>query len=129
VDIVCVHDAARPLVAAATVRGVIEAAFADGAATAASRPSDSVRQDDVGGGSSALDRGRLWLVETPQAFRREVLEAAHREAAGRGASYTDDASLVEAIGQSIRIVESVGRNLKVTLEADVALAAQLLRRD
>jgi len=129
VDIVCVHDAARPLVAAATVRAVIEAAFTDGAATAASRPADSVRQDDPKGGSSALDRSRLWLVETPQAFRREVLEAAHREAIGAGAAYTDDASLVEATGQSIRIVESVGRNLKVTVEADLRLAAELLRED
>jgi len=126
VDVICVHDAARPLVAAATVRAVVEAAFADGAATAASRPSDSVRQDDAKGGSAALDRSRLWLVETPQAFRRHVIEAAHREAARSGAVYTDDASLVEAIGQSIRIVESVGRNLKVTMEADLRLAAELL---
>ncbi|MFN2426824.1 MAG: 2-C-methyl-D-erythritol 4-phosphate cytidylyltransferase, partial [Candidatus Binatia bacterium] len=86
-----------------------------------------VRQDDAHGGSVALDRSRLWLVETPQAFRREVLEAAHREAARTGASYTDDASLVEATGQAIRIVESLGRNLKITREADVILAAQLLR--
>lgn len=127
IDVLCVHDAARPLVAAATVRAVIEAAFVGGAATAASRPSDSVRQDDGKGGSSALDRSRLWLVETPQAFRREVLEAAHREAARSGLTYTDDASLVEATGQSIRIVESIGRNLKVTVEADLRVAAQLLR--
>lgn len=127
VDVICVHDAARPLVAAATVRAVVEAAFAVGAATAASRPSDSVRQDDAQGASAALDRSRLWLVETPQAFRRRVIEAAHREAARIGAAYTDDASLVEAIGQSIRIVESVGRNLKVTTDADLRVAAVLLK--
>lgn len=127
-EVVCVHDAARPLVAAGTVRGVLEAAGLHGAATAASRPSDSVRQDTGSdGASTALDRSRLWLVETPQAFRRDILARAHREALAGGASYTDDASLVEAIGQQIRIVESEGRNLKVTLEADLALAADLLR--
>lgn len=126
-EVVCVHDAARPLVAAGTVRGVLEAAGLHGAATAASRPSDSVRQDTGSGASTALDRSTLWLVETPQAFRRDILARAHREAIAGGASYTDDASLVEAIGQQIRIVESEGRNLKVTLEADLALAADLLR--
>lgn len=125
--VVCVHDAARPLVAAQTVRRVLEEAALHGAATAASRPSDSVREDLGGGRSAPLDRSRLWLVETPQAFRRDVLERAHRAAAASGATYTDDASLVEAIGEDVRLVESVGRNLKVTIEADLLLAAQMLR--
>lgn len=128
VEIVCVHDAARPLVSAETVRAVLEAARACGAATAASRPSDSVREERDEGSSSALDRARLWLVETPQAFRREVLARAHAEAARRGAAYTDDASLVEAIGQQIRVVASTGRNLKVTVGSDLLLAADLLLR-
>lgn len=125
-EVVCVHDAARPLVSHDTVRAVLEAAEASGAATAASRPSDSVREDRPGGGSVALDRAHLWLVETPQAFGRGILEKAHAEAARTGRTYTDDASLVEAIGQQIRIVGSVGRNIKVTLESDIALAANLL---
>lgn len=127
IDIVCVHDAARPLVSVATVRAVIEAAGREGASTAASRPSDSVREDRPGGGSGPLDRSRLWLVETPQAFRRNVLVAGHREAAKARLAYTDDASLVEAVGQSVRIVETIGRNLKVTVEADLRLAAELLK--
>jgi 2-C-methyl-D-erythritol 4-phosphate cytidylyltransferase len=125
-DVVCVHDAARPLVSHETVRAVLEAAFASGAATAASRPIDSVREDRPGGGSVALDRAHLWLVETPQAFDRRILERAHAQAAQAHGNYTDDASLVEAIGQQIRIVGSVGRNIKVTLESDLALAASLL---
>jgi len=126
-DVVCVHDAARPLVSARTVRAVVEAAFTGGAATAASRPSDSVRADIAGGNSVALDRSTLWLVETPQAFRREILERGHLEAVSRGNAFTDDASLVEAIGHPIHIVESEGRNLKITLAADLMLAAELLR--
>jgi 2-C-methyl-D-erythritol 4-phosphate cytidylyltransferase len=125
-DLIAVHDAARPLVSAETVRAVLEAAAEHGAATAASRPSDSVREDRAGGVTAALDRSRLWLVETPQAFRRELLASAHRAAAARNAEYTDDASLVEASGAAIRIVETTGRNLKVTLPVDLRLAAELM---
>lgn len=124
--VVCVHDAARPFVSADTVRRVLAAAAEGGAATAASRPADSVREEREGG-SVALDRSRLWMVETPQAFRRDVLERAHDAAAASGSSYTDDASLVEAIGQPVHVVESTGRNLKVTVEADLLLVSQLLR--
>lgn len=127
IDVACVHDAARPLVAAATVRQVIEAAAAGGAATAASRPADSVRAEVEAGVTTALDRARLWMVETPQAFRLGLLKRAHDEAARAGREYTDDASLVEALGERITIVATQGRNLKVTLEADLALATLLLR--
>lgn len=127
IQTVCVHDAARPLIAPETVRAVLDAARSGFAVTAASRPTDSVREEREDGRSAALDRKRLWLVETPQAFSRAVLLEAHRRAAGTGSVYTDDASLVEATGQQIRIVETVGRNLKVTLAADLAFAADLLR--
>lgn len=126
-DIVCVHDAARPLTPASTVRAVIASAVRCGAATAASRPSDSVRIDE-GDGSRALDRGRLWLVETPQAFRRELLERAHAAAADAHVHGTDDASLVEALGQRVDIVETDGPNVKVTVESDLFMVAELLRR-
>lgn len=125
-DVVCVHDAARPLVAPSTVRLVLEAARFFGAATAAARPTDSVRQDLAEGGSRALDRSGLWLVETPQAFGRDLLEKAHRAASAAGLAYTDDASLVEALGVRIQMVESEGRNLKVTIEADLLVAATML---
>ncbi len=127
-EIVCIHDAARPLVSRRTVVDVLDAAFRSGAATAACRPSDSVREDLPGGSSVARDRSRLWLVETPQAFRRALLQKAHEAAAGQNESYTDDASLVEAGGQVIHIVESTGRNLKITTDADLILAAELLSR-
>lgn len=126
-DFVCVHDAARPLVSAATVRAVIGRAAACGAATAAARPSDSVRIDE-GERSRALDRGRLWLVETPQAFRRELLVRAHEVAAAAHVHGTDDACLVEAIGHRIEIVETEGTNLKVTVETDLLAVIELLRR-
>jgi 2-C-methyl-D-erythritol 4-phosphate cytidylyltransferase len=128
-EIVAIHDAARPLVAPDSVRAVMAAARDFGAATVASRPHDSVRSDVEGGGSFALDRSKLWLVETPQAFRRELIHAAHHAAIREGNEYTDDASLVEAAGHSVHVVASAGPNPKVTQPWDLVLAAELLRRD
>jgi 2-C-methyl-D-erythritol 4-phosphate cytidylyltransferase len=128
IDIVCVHDAARPLVDPLTVAQVLEAARSCGAATAAARPTDSVRRDIDAGRTEPVDRTTLWLVETPQAFRRDLLTTAHAAAAKSGATYTDDASLVEAAGTTIRMVPSLGRNLKITIETDLVLASELLRR-
>ncbi|MBI5504818.1 MAG: 2-C-methyl-D-erythritol 4-phosphate cytidylyltransferase [Deltaproteobacteria bacterium] len=127
-EIVCVHDAARPLAAAVTVREVLSRAQRSGAATAAARPTDSVRIEE-GEATRALDRGCLWLVETPQAFRRELLERAHREAERDRISATDDASLVEGLGQRIEVVESAGPNFKVTVEADLVLVREMLARE
>lgn len=127
-EIVCVHDAARPLVPAVTVREVLLRAQRCGAATAAARPSDSVRIDE-GDGTRALERGRLWLVETPQAFRRELLERAHEEAERAHVSATDDASLVEALDQRIELVETAGPNFKVTVEADLVLVREMFARE
>ncbi|MFQ5477067.1 MAG: 2-C-methyl-D-erythritol 4-phosphate cytidylyltransferase [Candidatus Binatia bacterium] len=120
-DLVCVHDAARPMVKADSIDAVLAAAERDGAATVASRPGDSVRRDDGDGGTVALDRGSIWLVETPQAFQRELIEKAHREAKAVGLEATDDASLVEACGSAITVLESVGANPKITRSWDLEL--------
>jgi 2-C-methyl-D-erythritol 4-phosphate cytidylyltransferase len=128
-DIVAIHDAARPLVALETVRAVVAAARDFGAATVASRPTDSVRSEVDGGGSFALDRTKLWLVETPQAFRRALFCDAHQAAARDRREYTDDASLVEASGHSVHVVASAGPNPKITHACDLVLAAELLRRE
>ncbi|HYC54468.1 MAG TPA: 2-C-methyl-D-erythritol 4-phosphate cytidylyltransferase [Candidatus Binatia bacterium] len=124
-DLICVHDAARPLIEPATVIKVMDEARRHGAATAASRPADSVRID-VAEGTKALDRRRLWLVETPQVFEASVLRRAHEHARAGGVEGTDDASLVEALGLEIRIVASQGCNLKVTNRADLIAARELL---
>ena len=83
-------------------------------------------REERGGATAALDRARLWLVETPQVFRRELLVRAHEAALRDERSYTDDASMVEALGAPLAIVEGRGRNLKVTVAEDLLLAATLL---
>jgi len=126
--LVCVHDAARALVSHDTICAVIAAGARSGAATAASRPTDSVREQLESGGSRALDRASLWMVETPQVFARILLEEAHRLARARGLDATDDATLVEQMcGADVVIVPSDGPNMKVTTRADLDLVALLCR--
>jgi 2-C-methyl-D-erythritol 4-phosphate cytidylyltransferase len=121
-----VHDAARPLVTRRLVEACV-AALGDGVdgAVAAARVSDTIKEaDDSGRVVRTLDRSRLWSIQTPQAFVASVL----RDALERGdlAAATDDASLVEAAGATVRLVEAPPENFKVTSGVDLALAEALL---
>lgn len=126
-QIVCIHDAARPFVTQPTIEAVLKAARTHGAATAGSRPRDSVREDIDDGRSRALDRSKIWLVETPQAFSYSLVRLAHERARATGLRGTDDASIVEACGgASVVVVPSTGVNLKITHPQDLEMARQLL---
>jgi 2-C-methyl-D-erythritol 4-phosphate cytidylyltransferase len=128
VSLVCVHDAARPLVTEATILRVLAAAAEHGAATAASRPTDSLRLEREDGRTEAIERGKAWLVETPQVFDYELLKRAHKRAAATRFVGTDDASLVESCGgTSVAVVESDALNLKVTRPEDLEIVSLLLR--
>jgi 2-C-methyl-D-erythritol 4-phosphate cytidylyltransferase len=119
--IVVVHDAARPLVTAELVRRCLDA-LDDGVdgAIAAVPVTDTVKEVEDGLVARTPDRGRLWAAQTPQVFRAEVLRRA------AGAAATDDASLVEAIGGRVRVVEGAPENFKVTRPLDVRVAEMLL---
>jgi 2-C-methyl-D-erythritol 4-phosphate cytidylyltransferase len=124
-DIVVIHDAARPFVTGELVGRCIEAveAGADGA-IAAARVTDTIKEaDDTGRVVRTLDRDALWSIQTPQAFRAEVLR---RALEGDITLATDDASLVEALGGEVRIVESSARNFKITWPEDLERAEALL---
>lgn len=118
---VLVHDAARPFVSEETISAVISAARESGAALAAVPLADTLKEADESGQAvkRTLPRQALWRAQTPQGFRREVLEAAHA-AAAKGA--TDDAMLVEAAGGTVRLVPDSSLNFKVTTSDDLALA-------
>jgi 2-C-methyl-D-erythritol 4-phosphate cytidylyltransferase len=126
-DIAVIHDAARPLVTADLVRACIAEVEAgwDGA-IAAAPVTDTIKQADRDGRVvRTLNRSTLWSVQTPQAFRAEVLRRA-LAADDDLAAATDDSALVEAAGGSVRIVEAPARNLKVTWPADLQVAESLL---
>jgi 2-C-methyl-D-erythritol 4-phosphate cytidylyltransferase/2-C-methyl-D-erythritol 2,4-cyclodiphosphate synthase len=112
---VVVHDAARPWCTPALVRRVLEAAEADGAAAAALPVDDTVHRASAEGLVAAtVDRRGLWLAQTPQAFRRDVLARAH----AAGLEATDDAGLVAAAGFAVRLVPGERTNVKLTRPAD-----------
>jgi 2-C-methyl-D-erythritol 4-phosphate cytidylyltransferase len=127
IEIVVVHDAARPFVTSAVISAVISAAARDGAALAAIPAQDTLKRSDHDSLVKAtVDRSRLWQAQTPQAFRTSLLREAHLSAASVGYRGTDDASLVERLGHPVRIVPGSSRNLKVTTAADMVLARALL---
>jgi 2-C-methyl-D-erythritol 4-phosphate cytidylyltransferase len=127
VEVVAVHDAARPLVTPALLDRCVEQLERWGCdgVVAAARAVDTIKEADAGGRVLAtLERSRLWAVQTPQAFRARALAGALAE--GDLASAYDDAQLVEARGGDVRIVEAARQNLKVTTAHDLHVAASLL---
>jgi 2-C-methyl-D-erythritol 4-phosphate cytidylyltransferase len=127
-DPVIVHDAARPLVTPAAVEGTLAALAGADAAIAAAPVADTIKEADADGSVRAtLDRSRLWAVQTPQTFRRDVLERALDVDDDTLAAATDDAWLVERAGGTVRLVSAPPENLKVTTAGDLHRAELLLR--
>jgi 2-C-methyl-D-erythritol 4-phosphate cytidylyltransferase len=126
---VVVHDGVRPCVTPGLVRRVLEGARAAGAAVAALPVAETLKRAAAGGWIAAtVPRDGLWAVQTPQAFRAELLREAHRRAAAEGVVATDDAALVERLGVRVRLVAGLPGNVKITRPEDLPLARALLAR-
>lgn len=127
VDVVLVHDAARPLVPPALVDAVAAAVLAGAPAVVPGLPvADTIKRVDADGRVlETPPRGALRAVQTPQGFRRDVLERAHREAPP-GTAVTDDAGLVELLGVPVLVVPGAEDAFKVTRPADLGRAEALL---
>jgi len=122
-DVVVIHDAARPFVTDGMIRRTVDAAFESGAAIAAVAAHDTVKRGDASGTIVAtLPREEIYLAQTPQAFRVDIL----REALAIGGDATDEAALVERAGHRVRLVAGDAANLKITTQADLAVAERLL---
>lgn len=129
-NLVAIHDGARPCVAHELIAECIRAAKDLGAAVAAQRVTDTVKESDDGVAiSKTLDRSRLWFVQTPQAFRVEVIRKAIATAREQGLNLTDDTAACELIGQPVKLVESRQPNPKVTVPGDLPFIQSLLKRE
>jgi 2-C-methyl-D-erythritol 4-phosphate cytidylyltransferase/2-C-methyl-D-erythritol 2,4-cyclodiphosphate synthase len=132
-DVVVIHDAARPFVSDDLINRTIDAASAHGAAIAAIPARDTVKQVDRREPrtiSTTLPRDTIFLAQTPQAFRRDVLARALGAAGAPGAAgavATDEAMLVERTGFKVHIVEGEVSNIKVTTPEDLATGARAVR--
>lgn len=124
-DWVVVHDGARPCLKAELIVRVLEAAQETGAAIAAVPATDTVKLAGQGNWvETTLPRGKLWLAQTPQVFRLNLLRQAHEQAPGDA---TDDAALVEALGCRVKLFLASYDNIKITSPEDIALAETILR--
>jgi 2-C-methyl-D-erythritol 4-phosphate cytidylyltransferase/2-C-methyl-D-erythritol 2,4-cyclodiphosphate synthase len=126
--VVLVHDAARPFATPALVAGVGVAAARDGAARAALAVTDPVTRAGPGQPprvAATLDRRELWLAQTPQGFRRELLLRAYQAAGAEAAAATDECALVERLGAPVTLVPGEPGNFKITSPEDVARARAL----
>ena len=128
-ELVAIHDGARPCVSERLIAGTFAAAREAGAAVAAQRVTDTIKDSADGTVITGhLDRARLWAVQTPQTFRIEVIRRALVEVRRRGLHVTDDTAACELIGQPVRLVECGELNPKVTTPADVGWVELLLGR-
>jgi len=121
--VVAVHDAVRPLTDIAIIDSAYAHAVAHGNAVVAVKSRDSIRQV-VNGQSASLVRDEIYLVQTPQTFRLSQIREAYNQPFDT--KFTDDASVVEAAGFSIDIIEGNHRNIKITFPEDIAIAELLL---
>jgi len=125
-DVILIHDAARPFVTQQVIGRAIDAASVHGAAIAAIGARDTVKQagelkpDGVRLIRGTLPRDTIFLAQTPQAFRRDVLARAIAE--GEGIEVTDEAMLVERLGVPVHVVDGDPRNIKVTTAEDLSAA-------
>jgi 2-C-methyl-D-erythritol 4-phosphate cytidylyltransferase len=116
---VLIHDGARPLVSAGLLDATWKAATATGAAIAAVSATDTVKRVQARQVQETLPRDEIWLVQTPQVFRADLLRQAYLEAQKHGWTATDDASLVERLQVAVTVVAGERFNIKVTTPEDL----------
>ena len=128
-EIILVHDGVRPFVTGELIEGAVAAAKGFGAAIVGIPVRDTVKAVDATGRVvQTVQREGLWLTQTPQAFRREVILAAYERAAADEFYGTDDASLVERTGIPVRMIPGDADNIKVTTPEDLERGERIIRR-
>lgn len=124
--IVLVHDAARPFIKTNHVSKLIESAMETGASVLAVPVKDTIKKVSNGMVVETVERSSLWAIQTPQAFRISLLQKAHQFALSKSYLGTDDASLVEYMGEKVAIVEGDYHNIKLTTPEDIQFANAIL---
>ena len=127
-NLVAIHDGARPLISQEVIDRTVRAAHSYSAAAPGIPVKDTIKEVKGGVVMETPDRSKLYAIQTPQVFDRDILVGALHKARKDKATITDDCSAVERIGMSVKIVEGDEKNLKVTTPMDLKVA-QLLMED
>jgi len=127
-ELVIVHDAARPLATREIFEACLDAAARAGGAIAAIPVADTLKRvaNSDNAIAATVARAGLWQAQTPQAFRRELLVAAHQRAVTEAIVATDDADLVERTGARVEVVEVSTANIKITTQSDLAIVEAII---
>lgn len=128
VEVVLVHDAARPFITIPIITELANVAYEKGAAIAGVRAKDTMKVVENGLIKETVDRDSLWMIQTPQAFRFDLLVEAEDVAEKVGFLGTDEAMLVERLGHDIHIVESSYENVKMTTQEDLIFGEAIINR-
>ncbi|MFP8784397.1 2-C-methyl-D-erythritol 4-phosphate cytidylyltransferase [Planococcus plakortidis] len=124
--VVLVHDAARPFISPSVIRELVEQANESGAAIAGVPVKDTIKKVRESVITETVNRAELWMIQTPQAFRYELLMEAVQRAKADGFLGTDEAMLVERMGHPVQIVESTYDNVKMTTPDDLIYGQAIL---
>jgi len=122
VNIVVIHDAVRPFVSVEKIEEVVKVAREKDAAILAIPVKDTIKRGENGCVEATLNRNFLWSVQTPQAFKTDLIKKAFEKARQDGIYATDDSSLVERLGYPVYIVEGEEQNIKITSPEDLLIA-------
>jgi len=126
-EIVVVHDGVRPFVMPELVRETVRLCSEFDGAILAIPAVDTLKEVENGQIVRTIERSRIWQAQTPQTFRREVLERAYANARQNNIIATDDAMLVELIGGKVAVVKSTPDNFKITCQNDLKIAKSILK--
>ena len=128
VEIVLIHDAARPFITQEIIAKLVVSANENGAAVAGVRAKDTMKKVHNGIIIETIDRESLWIIQTPQAFRFTLIAEAEDVADKVGFLGTDEAVLVERLGNEVHIVEGIYDNVKITTKEDLVFGEAILRK-
>lgn len=128
-EVVIVHDGVRPFVTQEMIRYTVAVAAKGGCVTVGVPLKDTVKEVNADGVvRRTLERGRLWAIQTPQAFPANMLRRAYDEAYKSGFYSTDDAALAEHAGYEVRVIMGSYENIKITTPEDLVFAEEILSR-
>ncbi|MBE2227380.1 MAG: 2-C-methyl-D-erythritol 4-phosphate cytidylyltransferase [Ignavibacteria bacterium] len=125
-DIVVIHDAARPNISKSELKELLDAAIKNGEVILGCKVSETVKKCTGNYVQQTIPRDDLWLIQTPQAFRYDVLSKSYI-IAGKRTDFTDESSLVENAGYKVKIVEGSRNNIKITSPGDLTLLKKIMK--